>query len=432
MRASDPNPILSGQTAPASRVRWAMVILLFVFYTINCVDRAALSVAMPAIGAEFELSGTVKGLILSSFFWTYCLLQIPGGMAVDRFGPRRVIGVASFVWGSFMALAGLASSAVMLILSRVGLGAFEAPFMTSASKIVSNWIPPNRRASGITLIDSGAPLGAAVGGLVVAWLIGTTGSWRMSFVIIGVFTVLFGIGATLWIRNRPQEHGGVNAGELAIIEAAAAVEGEKPGVSRFTVVAMVVGRLAWAMVFWGLVTWGPSYLSAARGLDLKALGWATFVIFLCGAAGEILSGVLADRLQRVFSRNVAFKLLFGGSGALSLAALVALPFVQDQITAVALLCVGVFFNLFGGLYWTIPGMLAKRENVGVVGGVMNFAGTSAGIIVPIVAGILVDSSGGYGAVLTMLAVAAAVYLVGSLLINFEGNAKTGAKGASHG
>ncbi|MNV55464.1 D-galactonate transporter [compost metagenome] len=86
----------------------------------------------------------------------------------------------------------------------------------------------------------------------------------------------------------------------------------------------------------------------------------------------------------------------------------------------ALLCVGVFFNLFGGLYWTIPGMLAKRERVGLVGGVMNFAGTSAGIIVPIAAGVLLDLTGNYTAILYMLSTAAAVYLVGSLAINFEG------------
>ena len=238
-----------------------------------------------------------------------------------------------------------------------------------------------------------------------------------------MFTVLFGIAATLWIRNRPSEHPSVGARELEIIEVAAAVDGERPGVSRTTVVAMVVGRLAWAMVFWGLVTWGPSYLASARGLDLKALGYATFVIFLCGAAGEILSGVLADWLQRRFRRNVAFKLLFGGSGALSLIALAALPFVQDASTAVALLCVGVFFNLFGGLYWTIPGMLAKPERIGLIGGVMNFAGTSAGIIVPIAAGVLLDLTGGYTAVLYMLAIAAAVYLVGSLSIDFEGRRK---------
>jgi len=420
-----------------TRVRWAVVILLFVFYTINCVDRSALSVALPFIGEDFHVSGTVQGIILSAFFWSYCALQIPGGLTVDRFGPRTVIGIASVVWGSFMAVAGFAVNAVTLVLSRIGLGVFEAPFMPAASKLVSNWMPPKRRATGVTLIDSGAPLGAAVGGLVVAWLIGSTGSWRISFVIIGVATVLFGIGAWLFIRNRASDHPLANDAEAALAadepealraDGTSAADDERPGVSAPNIVAMVVGRLAWAMVFWGLVTWGPSYLSAARGLDLAQLGFATFLIFLCGAVGEILSGFLADRLQRRFRRNVAFKLLFGVSGAISLLALVALPFVESTTTAIVLLCIGVFCNLFGGLYWTIPAMLAKPDKVGLVGGTMNFAGTSAGIIVPIAAGVLLDFTGGYTAVLVFLAAAAAVYLVGSLTIDFRSAAERAGAG----
>jgi ACS family D-galactonate transporter-like MFS transporter len=406
-----------------TNIRWSVVVILFVFYTVNSIDRSSLGVAMPTITKDFELSATMQGVILSAFFWTYCLLQIPGGLAADRFGPRRVIGVAAAIWGMFTAFAGLAANGVMLILARLGLGAFEAPYMPSASKLVSNWMPPKRRASGVTLIDSGAPLGAAFGGLLVAWLIATTGSWRWSFIIIGLSTIVIGFLVYLYIRNHPAEHKLVNAAEVDLVNTEAEAEGEKPGVSRANVTAMVIGRLGWAMVFWGLVTWGPSYLSNARGLDLAAMGFATFVIFLCGAVGEILSGFLADRLQKRFSRNFSFKLLFGGSGALSLAALVALPFVTDAGTAVALLCVGVFFNLFGGLYWTIPAMLAKKDKVGLVGGTMNFAGTSAGIVVPIVAGVLLDVTGGYEAVLAFLAVAAAVYLAASLSINFAGTKK---------
>ncbi|MET4638898.1 MFS transporter [Mycetocola sp. 2940] len=407
----------------ATAIRWSVVIVLFVFYTVNCIDRAALGVALPTISEEFKLTPTMQGLILSAFFWSYCLMQIPGGLAADKFGPRRVIGVAAVIWGSFTALAGLAANGLMLILSRIGLGAFEAPYMASASKIVAAWMPPKRRASGVTLIDSGAPLGAAFGGLLIAWLISTTGSWRWSFLIIGVATIVVGILVYLYIRNKPAEHSLVNEEEVALIETAAEAEGEKPGVSRANIIAMVIGRLSWAMVFWGLVTWGPSYLSSARGLDLKAMGFAIFLIFLCGALGEILSGFLADRLQKRFSRNVSFKLLFGGSGALSLIALLILPTVTDATTAVTLLCVGVFFNLFGGLYWTIPAMLAKPDRIGLVGGVMNFAGTSAGIIVPIVAGVLLEVTGGYTAVLIFLAGAAAVYLIGSLSINFNGTSK---------
>lgn len=407
----------------ATNVRWSIVVILFIFYTINCIDRSALGVALPSITEEFHISATVQGLVLSAFFWTYCLLQIPGGMAGDKFGPRKVIGVAAAIWGLFTAFAGLAVNGFMLILARLGLGAFEAPFMASASKLVANWMPQKRRASGITLIDSGAPLGAAFGGLIVAWLISMTGSWRWSFVIIGLTTVVVGILVTLYIRNRPEQHPLVNEEEVALIQQDIEADEEKPGVGAGNIAAMVVGRLAWAMVFWGLVTWGPSYLANARGLDLAAMGFATFVIFLCGAVGEILSGILADRLQRFFSRNASFKILFGGSGVLSFIPLAALPFVDNPTIAIVLLSVGVFFNLFGGLYWSIPAMLAKPDKVGLVGGVMNFAGTSAGIIVPIVAGILIDITGGYTAVLVFLAVCAAVYTVASLLINFAGSKK---------
>ncbi|MBD7995720.1 MFS transporter [Arthrobacter sp. Sa2CUA1] len=427
MSATQPITSATGKhRSKPTNIRWSVVIILFLFYTVNSIDRSSLGVAMPTIVEEFELSATMQGVILSAFFWTYCLLQIPGGLAADKFGPRTVIGIASAVWGMFTAFAGLAANGVMLILARLGLGAFEAPYMPSASKLVSNWMPPKRRASGVTLIDSGAPLGAAFGGLLVAWLIASTGSWRWSFIIIGLSTVVIGFLVFLYIRNHPREHKLVNEAEVELVSISAEAEGEKPGVSRANITAMVIGRLGWAMVFWGLVTWGPSYLSNARGLDLAAMGFATFIIFLCGAVGEILSGFLADRLQKRFSRNFAFKLLFGGSGAISLAALVALPFVSDAGTAVVLLCIGVFFNLFGGLYWTIPAMLAEKEKVGLVGGTMNFAGTSAGIIVPIAAGVLLDVTGGYEAVLAFLAIAAAVYLAASLSINFSGTKKDAA------
>lgn len=419
----------SGTVTRPTRVRWIVVVVLFVFYTVNCIDRMSLSVAMPSITEDFGLSATVQGIILSAFFWTYCLCQIPGGMAADRFGPRKVIGVAAAIWGFFTASAGFALNGVMLVLSRIGLGAFEAPYMPSASKLVSKWLPEKRRATGVTLIDSGAPLGSALGGLLIAALISATGSWRWSFMIVGGATILLGLAVYAYIRNTPEEHPSVNQAEIDLIRTVAepaVQQEEKPGLTPKNITAIVIGRMGWAMVFWGLVTWGPSYLANARGLDLKAMGFATFLIFLCGAAGEISSGFIADKLQTLISRNAAFKVLFGGSGLLSLLALVALPFVDTATSAVTLLCVGVFFNLFGGLYWTLPGMLAKPDKVGFVGGVMNFAGTSSGIIVPIVAGILLDVTGGYDAVLAYLAICAAVYLVGSLSINFNGSSRKAA------
>lgn len=83
----------------ASNVRWRIFAIIFALTVINLIDRVSLSIAMPTIAAEFELSPSMQGLILSSFFWAYALLQIPGGWLIDRFGPRRVIGWSTGLWG---------------------------------------------------------------------------------------------------------------------------------------------------------------------------------------------------------------------------------------------------------------------------------------------------------------------------------------------
>lgn len=413
--------------------RWRFIIMLFILYTINCIDRIALSVGMPLIAQDFSLSGKMQGLILSAFFWAYCLCQIPGGKAADRWGGRTVIGVATVIWGAFQCLSAIAVNGVFLLLTRVGLGAFEAPFMPSASKLTASWLPSRERGRGITLIDSGAPFGSAVGGLLVASLIAFFSSWRIAFFLIGVLTIVAGIVVYLYARDTPHEHKSMSKNELDFIDEQKRLAGEvqtqntNMALSKRTLVAMVIGRIGWAMVFFGLVTWGPSYLANGRGMDLKAMGYATFIIFLCGAIGEVVSGYLVDRLQRVLPRNVACKLLFGISGSMALVCLLALPFISDSSTAVIVLAIGVFFHLWGGLYWIIPAMLSPANKIGLVGGVMNFAGTSSGIFVPIIVGFLVDMTGGYTAALYFFAGCAFAYLLGSLCINFG---SSGAKTAS--
>ena len=410
--------------------RWRMVLLLFVLYTVNCIDRMSLSVGMPSIVHEFHLSATMQGLILSAFFWTYSTFQIPAGWAADRYGARRMIGISAALWGGFQCLAGFAVNGVTLLLTRIGLGVFEAPYMPAATKLTASWLPPAERARGVTLIDSGAPLGSAIGGLAISALISLSGSWRSAFIIVGVVTVGLGLIVYRLLRDTPEQHPHIDAIEKEHIRAQKVAAGETPRarkapLSRGTIAAMVVGRIGWAMVFFGLVTWGPNYLSVGRGLDIRSMGFATFLIFLAGAIGEVLSGMTADWLQKRFARGTAFKILFGLSGGMSLVCLLALPFVDDIRLAVAVLALGVFFHLWGGLYWLIPAMLAPQEQVGLVGGVMNFAGTGGAIIVPIAVGMLVDMTGGYNAVILFFAAAALTYLIGSLLIDFGQKAPGG-------
>src|ERR1700739_2167427 len=132
--------------APASAktsVRWKIFLTMLMLISINYVDRASLSVAMPLISVEFKLNPAMQGLILSSFFWTYALLQIPGGMLADRFKPRAVIAASTTLWGAFQLLAAISSGGGSLMLARLGLGAAEAPIYPAGGKLNALWLTPH-------------------------------------------------------------------------------------------------------------------------------------------------------------------------------------------------------------------------------------------------------------------------------------------------
>ncbi|MFC3107266.1 MFS transporter, partial [Undibacterium arcticum] len=197
---------LKGKTS----VRWRIFFMMLLLISINYIDRASLSVAMPLIAKEFDLGPAMQGLILSSFFWTYAFMQIPGGMLADRFKPRIVIAIATIFWGGFQALAAICTTSTALLLTRLGLGAAEAPIYPAGGKLNAIWMTQNERGRGATLLDGGAPLGAALGAILITWLITALGSWRIAFVVAGVGTVLAGLLAWYYIRNNPRDHAGVN------------------------------------------------------------------------------------------------------------------------------------------------------------------------------------------------------------------------------
>lgn len=406
----------------ATTVRWRIFVIVFVLVVLNMLDRTALSIAMPTIAHEFDLQPGMQGVVLSAFFWTYAVLQIPGGWLIDRFGPRRLITVATIAWGLFQSLAVVATGSVVLLLTRLGLGAAEAPLFPAGAKLSAAWLPPRERGRGAVLMDAGSPLGAAIGGVTIAWLMVVFGSWRLAFLAAGIATIVVGVLAWWYLRDDPAGHAGANAVERAHI--AATAEGRlaeaAPGrIAAASMAGLLVGRMSWAMINFGLLTWGPSYLAQARGFDLKQMGSATFAVFVAGTAGSLFAGFAADRLfTRGVSRAAVYKGMLGLSGVAIFAAFVALPHVGDPVAAVAVLAVTVFFVYWGSLYWSLPPLLAPRQRVGVLGATMNFAGSSSGIAVPIITGFILQWTGAYAAVLGFFAACALLYAVATLLIAF--------------
>jgi ACS family D-galactonate transporter-like MFS transporter len=145
------------------------------------------------------------------------------------------------------------------------------------------------------------------------------------------------------------------------------------------------------------------------------------VIFICGSLGSLTGGFLCDGLIRKgVRRGVAVKGLLTFSGVIALGALLVLPQLSDPIAAVALLAMTAFFLMWGSLYWSFPALLAAPARVGLIGGVMNLAGSIGGIFVPILVGVILQFFGGFGAVLAFFAICAALFVLATLLIGLDG------------
>ena len=109
--------------------RWWIVFLLFTGTFINAIDRGSISTAVPYIMDDLKIDGGMMGVILSSFFWTYLVLNVPTGLVADKLGAKGTLGWSAFVWSMFSAVTGLATRQWQLLIFRMGVGAGEAAVM---------------------------------------------------------------------------------------------------------------------------------------------------------------------------------------------------------------------------------------------------------------------------------------------------------------
>jgi ACS family D-galactonate transporter-like MFS transporter len=183
---------------------------------------------------------------------------------------------------------------------------------------------------------------------------------------------------------------------------------------------MCLGWMFFNTVFYGLLTWLPTYLFKVHGLDIKALGGATFLIFFAGFVGELVGGYLGDFWRaRGGSPNVVYRTLFGIAAIVATIAVFSVAYVSNPIAVVALLSIVLFFLRWCGMYWAIPSILATRDRSGFLGGCMNLGGNVAGVTAPIIVGLIVQFTGSYFLALMYFAAAGVALLLCSTAIDYS-------------
>ncbi len=370
---------------PVSPTRaWTIAALLFAAGFINYLDRAIVSVALPVIAVDLHLGPAAKGVLLSAFFWSYALMQLPMGWAADRYNLRWLYSVAFALWSLACGLTGFAASLVVLIAMRVILGIGESVYLPGGMKIVSLLFSPKDRGLASGLMNCGTRAGLALGAPIIALLVQSFG-WHNAFFALG-------FGSLFWLIPW-----------LAVFPASVSAERTRPAQSLSrtlrtldrNLLGMCLGHVGFSYYWYLLVTWLPDYLVESRHMSLPRAGAYAMIPFLVFSVSEPLGGWIADRfVSHGYSERRTRKAVVTVAFLTSTMLLVAGRTANDT-AAILLIGSASFVGLATGNLYYLLASIAPEDAVGTWMGILNFAGNLSGIIAPIVTGMLIARTGSH-------------------------------------
>ncbi len=373
-----------------------VLFLLTLSVLINYIDRSNLSIAAPLIKDELRISASQLGILLSAFFWTYALMQIPAGWLVDRFDVKWVFAAGFLVWSAATAVTGLLRGFVALLIVRVILGLGESVAFPSYSKILGGHFKEHRRGFSNSMIMAGLSLGPAIGMKVGGNAVGHFG-WRPFFVVLGLAGLLWLPLWLAWMPRRSDRHShssGHTTGLLDILRLRSAW-------------GTCIGQSSINYYLYFLVTWLPFYLVRGRHLSLGEMANAGGLLFLVSAISATASGKLSDRwIQAGASPTLVRKgmMIFGHTGIGIL--LILTVIAPGPLLTTALALTGAFLGISICNSWAISQMLAGPRMVGRWVGLQNFTGNLAGAVAPALTGFLLDRTGSFYSPFVITAVVA--------------------------
>lgn len=388
----------------ASKYKYTVLVLLYLGWCVSYIDRAAITFAATHIASEFQLKPSDLGILLSSFFLGYSLLQLPGGWLADRFGSRPVIVISILLWSVFTSVTGMAWSVTSLVVIRFVFGLGEGAFPAASVKGVAETFDKQERPKMSSLLMSSNYIGSMLAPLIIAPMILQFG-WRNVFHYMGIAGLVFALAYWFCVRPlRPSKAGG-----------------ENKAISRKAFGELMRMPLMWQIVaVWfglsiinkGLDSWMPTYLMTVRGLNLKSVGMLLPLPYIMAGISTAIGGWV---MVRFFDGRE--RVLLIASSLLTAVFVYCMYTAQSVGGVIAYQCLAYFFKSF--VLATCIALPTKMLQAGLVGsgiGMVNLGGQMAGFISPLAIGFLVSAFANYDYAFTFLIGAALFSVLVSLFI----------------
>lgn len=301
--------------AEAATTLWYPIALLTVVNVFNYMDRMALSVLMPHIKADLDLTDAQLGLLVGfAFSLFYAVCTVPIARWADRGVRRDIIALSMAVWSLMTALGGAAQNFWHLLVARVGVGVGEAGCVPSSQSMICDYVPLERRPGVFAIHGFGASIGMMLGVAAAAWL-GATIGWRWAFVALG----LPGIAVAMIVRRTlPEPARGALDNPVGGNAAAPFLETILFLWRCTTYRRIMLFAVGNGFLQYGMLQWWPSFYERVFGLNAASMGLSLGIAIGAGTgSGLLIGGLLANKAAR---RDVRLPLVIAAT-----AVLLALP-----------------------------------------------------------------------------------------------------------
>ena len=380
----------------------ATLALLGIAVFINYIDRGNLATAAPFIKSELDLSATQLGFLLTAFFIAYMPMQVFVGWLTDRFGASRVLVIGFVVWSAAMSFSGLVHGLALFVALRVLLGLGESVFFPASSSIIAHCLPESGRGLANAVIMSGMACGPAFGIFFGGLLIAEFG-WRPFFVGFGLLSLAWVIPWMTAVHPRlVRNHDAQGPDELSM----------RTLLRERSLWGASLGHFCANYVWYFVLSWLPYYLVHERGWSMRQMATIGGVAYLLMALTTMLTGWITDRrIASGASVTRTHKFLFASGSTLTAVTILGCA-VASSGTSVLLFCLAcAAMGMVSPSIYAVAQVLAGENAAGRWVGIQNCIGNAAGLVAPLLSGILIDRTGHFG---LAFAITAAVCAGGGL------------------
>ena len=375
----------------ASRRRWVIAVVLMLLVITGYFDRIAVAVLFSnsdfqnAMGTGFDPARL--GMLMTAFFITYGISSLLLSFTGDRFGPRNMLTAASVIWGALMLTMGNARSYASMLISRILLGMFEGPQFSWILKVVTGWFPPKEqgRANSIWLL--GSPLGSAIGFPLIIYLVAGFG-WRNAFYVLSFLSIAI-MAPAIWfaVKAGPAARAAASTEMSARRTIGAIFRDSRLFLRSYDFWLLTLFDCGELIYLWGLNSWLPTYLQRARHLDIQHLGIYSSLPFVFLFFGEVVSGILSDRIER------KTPLMFIGLAGAAILLYCATLADSSTIAALLIALSSGFFGLCVPATYVLTIKIVPQAVASSGVGVMNGIANTVGAFAPFAMGLVIASTG---------------------------------------